>query len=506
MNSQDSFHCSHCNQIPLIESAPKENELKILTTCQCHRQLLKAKSFFRYYYNPDSFQPKSDAPNESSNSYIKSLIQSYQDYKEKFLNNGIRIKDQAVNIYKTAIEKIEKAFDINQKINEKIDKIIQILISAYNSNSVELINKKNIILNLQLNTNINIGNLNYDYISSTVNKMTEYFKNNYIIMSKSFQMTNSYSNTKEIIEIKKDLFAIKFQDKYIKIMKNKINNKWISFKLEAEINKLLIDHTNNLLISVDKQQTIKFWDIDEIEKRFYYSKENEFINIIPLYEFKHKNKILELIVMDNNILCGCGEKSLFTYKYDINQKTHNLIKKINVKNTLQKLTQIKRNQKNYLCCKDNNDFILLDIAELTEINRSKIGKWNNELCFYEQISENEVIIGIDRSLKILNLNSFRITLSKKINMEIYCIKKLRDNSILVGGRKIVKRFSLQTFEELPQLIVFEQNNSDSDEDYGIGQGILDLRKDVQNINELSNGNIMLYLKHDINIYGMNLDS
>ena len=91
-------------------------------------------------------------------------------------------------------------------------------------------------------------------------------------------------------------------------------------------------------------------------------------------------------------------------------------------------------------------------------------------------------------------------------MEIYCIKKLRDNSILVGGRKIVKRFSLQTFEELPQLIVFEQNNSDSDEDYGIGQGILDLRKDVQNINELSNGNIMLYLKHDINIYGMNLDS
>jgi hypothetical protein len=289
-------------------------------------------------------------------------------------------------------------------------------------------------------------------------------------------------------------------------MKSKNNNKWISLKTEIEINKLLIDRINNLLISVDKQQTIKFWSIDEIEKRFYNSKENEFVNIIPLYEFKHKNKILELIVMDDNILCGCGEKSLFTYKYDINQKTHNLIKKINVKNTLQKLTQIKRNQKNYLCCKDNNDFILLDIAELTEINRNKIGKWNNELCFYEQISENEVIIGIDRSLKILNLNSFRITLSKKINMEIYCIKKLRDNSILVGGRKIVKRFSLQTFEELPQLIVFEQNNSDSDEDYGIGQGILDLRKDVQNINELSNGNIMLYLKHDINIYGMNLDS
>ena len=90
---------------------------------------------------------------------------------------------------------------------------------------MELINKKNIILNLQLNTNINIGSLNYDYISSTVNTMTNYFKNNYIIISKSFQMTNSYNNTKEMIEIKKDLFAIKSQDKYIKIMKNKNNQK-----------------------------------------------------------------------------------------------------------------------------------------------------------------------------------------------------------------------------------------------------------------------------------------
>ncbi len=500
----DSFYCSRCEKIPQIELAPKENELKILATCQCHRQLLKAKSFFKYYYNPESFQP-SQAPNEVQNSYIKSLIQSYQDYKEKFLNNGIRIKNEAVNIYKTAIEKIEKAFEINRKINEKIDKIIQILISAYNSNSNELINKKNIVINLQLNTNINIGNLNYDYISSTVNKMTEYFKNNYIIMSKSFQMTNSYSNTKEMLEIKKDLFAIKFQDKYIKIIKNKLNNKWISLKSDLEINKLLIDRNNNLLISLDKQQSIKFWDISEIEKRYNDSDENEFVKIIPLYEFRHDNKILELIVMENNILCGCEDKTLFTYKYDINQKTHNLMKKINCSNTLQNLVEIKRKAKNFLCCKDDNFLVLLDIPQLTEINRIKIGKWKNELCYYEQIYENEIIIGIDRCLKILNLDYFKITLSKKINMEIRCIKKLKDTSILVGGRKIVKRFSIQTMEELPQLIVFDQNNSDSDEDYGIGPGVIDLSKDVQRIKELSNGNIMLFLKHDINIYGLNLD-
>ena len=502
----DSFYCLKCETIPLIELAPKENELKILTTCQCHRQLLKAKSFFRFYYNPDKVQLKPEEHKDNSQNNIIKLIKNYQDYKDKFFNNSNRIKQEVINIYTKAIQRIEQAFDINKKINEKIDKIIQILIKAYNSNSFELINKKNIILNLQLNTNINIGSLNYDYISSTVNTITNYFQNNYIIMSKSFQMTNNFNNTKEIVEIKRDLYAIKFQDKYIKIMKNKINNKWISLISDIEISKLLIDRNNNLLISLDKQQSIKFWDISEIEKRYNDSDENEFVKIIPLYEFRHDNKILELIVMENNILCGCEDKTLFTYKYDINQKTHNLMKKINCSNTLQNLVEIKRKAKNFLCCKDDNFLVLLDIPRLTEINRIQIGKWKNELCYYEQIYENEIIIGIDRCLKILNLDYFKITLSKKINMEIRCIKKLKDTSILVGGRKIVKRFSIQTMEELPQLIVFDQNNSDSDEDYGIGPGVIDLSKDVQRIKELSNGNIMLFLKHDINIYGLDIDS
>ena len=181
-----------------------------------------------------------------------------------------------------------------------------------------------------------------------------------------------------------------------------------------------------------------------------------------------------------------------------------LIKTLNNANNLQNLVQIKRNDSNYICCREENHLVLFDIPQLKELNRIQIGKWKNELCNYEQINENEIIIGIDKCLKILNLDSFQITLSKKINMEIRCIKKLKDTSILVGGRKLVKRFSLKTLEELPQLIVFDPSNSDSDEDYGIGPGILDLTKDVQSICELSNGNIMLFLKYDINIYGLNL--
>ena len=102
MNSA-SFYCLKCESVPLIELAPKDNELKILATCQCHRQLLKAKAFFRYYYHPDHSQLKSEARKESSNTYIEKIIQNYQDYKDKFLNNCTRIKEEIINIYKTAI-------------------------------------------------------------------------------------------------------------------------------------------------------------------------------------------------------------------------------------------------------------------------------------------------------------------------------------------------------------------------------------------------------------------
>ena len=178
----DIFYCLRCETIPLIELAPKENELKILATCQCHRQLLKSKAFFKYYYNPDKIQVKTKEQDDNNQNNINKLINSYQEYKDKFNHNSNRIKQEAINIYKNAIQKIEQAFEINKKINEKIDKIIQILINAYNHNSIELINKKNIVLNLQINTNINICRLNYDYISSTVNTMVNYFQNNYIIM------------------------------------------------------------------------------------------------------------------------------------------------------------------------------------------------------------------------------------------------------------------------------------------------------------------------------------
>ena len=503
---KDFFYCLRCKTVPLIELAPKENQLKILTSCQCHKQLLKEETFFKYYHNIDNNTELKPESKKENNTHINKLIQDYQENKDKYINNITNIKDEIINKCKNAIERIEKAFELNKKINEKIDAIIQILINAYNINSVDLINKKNIVLNLQLNTN-NITNcLNHVNLSSSVNSITNYFQNNYIIISKSFQQIKTFSDTNEMIEIKNDLFALKSKEKYIKIIESKNNDKWIILKNKTKINKLLIDIKNSYLISLDIQ-TIKFWDINKIEKTFNKSNKNEFVDLTPLYKLKHKNKILELVVMDNNILCGSEEKSLFTYKYDINQKSHELLKILDISPTPQKLTTIKRKDTNFLLCKYDNYLILFDIPQLTEINRIQIiGKWKSDICCYEQISENEIIVGINRSLKILNLDNFMFTLSKEINMAIICITKLKDNSILIGGSKLIKRFSLQTLEELPRLIVFDQNNSDYEEDYFIGQRLQDLEKEVQGIKELSNGNIMLLFKYNINIYGLNIDS
>ena len=118
---------------------------------------------------------------------------------------------------------------------------------------------------------------------------------------------------------------------------------------------------------------------------------------------------------------------------------------------------IKRKNKKYIICKDEKYLDIIGIPELKLINRIQIGKQENELFYYEQISEDEILIGINKCIKILNLKNFKITLTKKIYLNIMSLKKLEDNTILVGGSNEIKRFILKTLEELPKLIDVDEN-------------------------------------------------
>ena len=87
------------------------------------------------------------------------------------------------------------------------------------------------------------------------------------------------------------------------------------------------------------------------------------------------------------------------------------------------------------------------------------------------------------------------------------LKKLEDNTILIGGRNEIKRFSLKTLEELPKLINVDESSlklfDDDDDEIGLNLNINE--NDVRAINQTSEGNIMVFLEYDIKIFGKNFN-
>ena len=178
-----------------------------------------------------------------------------------------------------------------------------------------------------------------------------------------------------------------------------------------------------------------------------------------------------------------------------------------IEHNLKNLMVIKRKNKKYIICKDEKYLDIIGIPELKLINRIQIGKQENELFYYEQISEDEILIGINKCIKILNLKNFKITLTKKIYLNIMSLKKLEDNTILIGGRNEVKRFSLKTLEELPKLIDVDESclKLFDDDDNELGLNLSINENDVRAINQTSEGYIMVFLGYDIKIYGINFN-
>ena len=235
------------------------------------------------------------------------------------------------------------------------------------------------------------------------------------------------------------------------------------------------------------------------------------LSLLPLYEFKHDSLILNLINLENNLLAILDDTSISIYKYDVNKKHSEKIKALIIKADKYNLSKpflklIKRKENNFICSYNNSILNIYEIPTLIIKNEIKIPHQYNSNVIYEQINENELIIGDKNLLKIINIDNNCLSFSKKINFDIMSIKLLKDNTLLIGGRSELKRLYMKTLEELPCLISFDEDkyDYDFDDDYG-GYFLTNINRhenDVLFINELSDGKIMLTLTYDIKIYGL----
>ena len=127
------YYCNKCNYIPLIKIIPKNNDIKVFSSCKCNKQYESIESFFKNKYRNNIAnidQIIKESPNNSHNqikieeSKLKLIIDKFNKEKSKIIEEGINIKNQLIDIFNKKIEEINEMY---LKYSEKNNKIILIL-------------------------------------------------------------------------------------------------------------------------------------------------------------------------------------------------------------------------------------------------------------------------------------------------------------------------------------------------------------------------------------------
>ena len=242
------FFCTKCETIPQIEIYPKDNQLNILATCKCHKQLLKYDIFYKNYFKQNL--KKSSIKNiqnkiyfnDELNNKINKQISNYEMSRDNFYEKLLEIKKSLIENLNATIKKIEKIYEDNKDINDKINKIMKILINNYNSNPYIEINIKNIFINTQKNS---LHKKTIDFNSKKLlTNISQIYNENYIIKPYNYHLIKSYifyGKNNKMVEIKKGLFALNY-NRSIKI--GEINKEKIDLKTPGTLN-LLTDEKKN---------------------------------------------------------------------------------------------------------------------------------------------------------------------------------------------------------------------------------------------------------------------
>ena len=513
------FICRKCKSIPSIEIVPKECDIKILLSCKCNKQLLIRKEiFYKQYYNDKSIDIENNKNIDNEN--FKNLLQKYEELKNHFMDNFKKIKEQINNLLNNIIQKSEIIIEKNKKRNEEIDEIIQILFKNYSLNPNNEINKENIIKNININPYQNYKEFDFLSVEQNVSNIDEtiqlYFKENYLAYMNKYEIIQYIPNEDFSINLNDNIFAsVNRREKYINIFDINDISKNIIINGDHFINYILTDEKKKYLISLENDYLINFRNLNKIIQNLsndnYNKKDN--INNTPIFAIKHKNEIKNLINLENNLLGLFDEIGINIYKYDIENKSSELINKLDIifekpesfvvylDFNYYNFKLIKIKNKNFICSYINHHLNIYSIPSLKTEKSIKIKEDNGDI-FYEQISLYELIFASNNCVYIINIENEAKSsfISKIINFGITSLRVLKDNTILIGEEDKIRRLYAKTLEDLPFLISFDENNQNNFKRKHSSYTIID-RYNLTTIFELEDGKLILISTYVIKIYG-----
>ena len=522
------FYCKKCNSIPLIQIIPQSKNIKIFSCCKCHKQYQNYDKFIKNNYITEeidiskiSKEPILNNANEEKVD-INIIEDNLKKVKVKIYKEKAETKDKLIEILQKTIEEINEIYEKFVVRNNKIIFIIEEMIKSYKmlnynqSNIKNILNncnfdKRNYEFNLLPNQNLNsfFKDINLYFKKELIVNLFEEFDNKYssneeepnapsgLLEYKNlfdtlydnnelYEGFNHYSlfceknAIKTLVEIDNNSIAYCSNDNPNIILFNYLNYQFISFKAHSTSVNWIIKTNKNYLISCGDDGLIKIWDFIN-EKIFRWVKKGEKINksdinidLNPIYIYKLENleKIEKMISLKEKRFLAVSNKNIYIFKYNINEKDDisnnieiKLIKQSFIDNNLVDAYIFEKNNIEIIAL--NTEFLLyfLDISNLGIIYKIEVNSMTKNSLI--QIDKNSLLLKEKDFFKIIELNTFKIKLIVKniYNNNSYLFN-LEDGTIIQGYDDGIKRYSIKTFEELPNLIYYGgYYNPDSDISY-----------------------------------------
>ena len=535
MNKQlfNGFYCRKCNSIPLIEILPHKN-ISIFFVCKCGKKYQNIDLFNNNYYqknidikkiclNKNNKYSKSTKNELEKSKEINNIIDEYYKTKNEFNNYSKEIKDNLINSLMLQIKKINESYEKYILLNKKIENVYEILIESYKILDDNISNIKNLINNSTFNKIKKFNNLSFEstiffYENEFILKLPKQLKIDKIFHNhfnincfldyklndnQYYGVSSSYSSTIAIYDLIKNKHLFTFQG-------GQENINWITLS------------SQNNIISCGNGCYIKIWPLIDHDRIIELNKiliKDNTVNLSPLFTFKcEETNIQKIECMKNNdknvnydyLLCNTIY-SLYLFKYikDIKDNFQNnnkidLISKF-TNERLYNFIILKRNINNIIyndliCGFSYYTIFLFNFPKLEKINENIIDVGFKNLNNCVQINNNELLLIQYKCLTVFNIIKLQKTLSIKINGDFDCITKLRDNTIIQGGKKGIKRYLNYNYMELPELIELYESDVDDYNDYYDKEP-----EQLLCIKELLDGRILFCYKYSgINISKLNI--
>ena len=491
------YYCEKCATIPLVHIFAQNGSLKIFARCKCFKNLFTYESFNKLYFhkekkdNLEELRPNKD-DNEKIN--IPQKLSDYNKIKEEINKFNLDLKNNLIEHYTKKIKEIENIYENNKKINDNLEILTNNLISNYSLNEKHNSNISNILYNINMNKYYNkklkdfkINDLNDMQFISYEKEAKNYFSNQHIISPdinefKTIKYLSVHDDSVNcFLELKENIGVSCSRDSYIVYHDLTQMKPILKFKAHQGGVNYLIKTEDNLLISCGEDSSIKIWE--EIKNEDYLNDNNKLKEIEnkAKIEIKTDESMKKIIILENNNkFLTCSHKGIYVYEYDIKNLKINLVKIIK-KDKIADVILFKNDKNNdiFIIGYTFSSQVFIMDKELNIIKEIKCEtpSWQNNLV---QINNEEIILGNNKALNIINVEKGIIKLSKQTKEYINCLFKLKDGSIIRGERDGIRRYSKDTLDELPPLIE-PYDNYDDDH----------VAEQLNDICELKNGNIIL---------------